>query len=49
MLLEEVDNLANSIENSSDKLGECSICLERKPDVMLPCAHAYCMPCIEQW
>ncbi|EEB10655.1 hypothetical protein Phum_PHUM055710 [Pediculus humanus corporis] len=46
MLLEEVDNLANSI---SDKLGECSICLERKSDVLLPCAHAYCMQCIEQW
>lgn len=49
MLLEEVDNLTNSLENGGEKLGECCICLERKPDVMLPCAHAYCMPCIEQW
>lgn len=49
MLLEQVDNLTNSLENGGEKLGECCICLERKPDVMLPCAHAYCMPCIEQW
>ena len=25
------------------------MCLERKPDVILPCAHSYCLPCIEQW
>ncbi|XP_076036274.1 RING finger protein 141-like isoform X2 [Oratosquilla oratoria] len=30
-------------------LEECCICLERKPDVILPCTHAYCLPCIEQW
>ncbi|XP_071548063.1 RING finger protein 141-like isoform X1 [Panulirus ornatus] len=30
-------------------LEECTICLERRPDVILPCAHAYCLPCIEQW
>ncbi|KAK7084995.1 hypothetical protein SK128_004632 [Halocaridina rubra] len=30
-------------------LEECVICLERRPDVILPCAHAYCLPCIEQW
>ncbi|KAK8401063.1 hypothetical protein O3P69_002683 [Scylla paramamosain] len=30
-------------------LSECMICLERKPDVILPCTHAYCLPCIEQW
>lgn len=30
-------------------LDECVICLERRPDVILPCAHAYCLPCIEQW
>lgn len=30
-------------------LDECCICLERKPDVILPCTHSYCLPCIEQW
>ena len=30
-------------------LEECVICLERRPEVLLPCAHAYCVPCIEQW
>ena len=28
---------------------ECIICFERKPDTILPCAHSYCLPCIEQW
>lgn len=23
--------------------------MERKPEVILPCCHAYCSPCIEQW
>ena len=32
-----------------NSLDECCICLERKPDVILPCAHSYCLPCIEQW
>ncbi|KAB7500598.1 RING finger protein [Armadillidium nasatum] len=30
-------------------LEECIICLERKPEIILPCCHAYCTPCIEQW
>lgn len=30
-------------------LEECCICLERKPELILPCAHSYCLPCIEQW
>lgn len=30
-------------------INECCICLERKPEVSLPCAHSYCTPCIEQW
>ncbi|CAG0883402.1 unnamed protein product [Cyprideis torosa] len=28
---------------------DCCICLERKPEVSLPCAHCFCAPCIEQW
>merc|ERR1712037_1050102 len=32
-----------------NSLDECCICLERKPDTILPCAHSYCLPCIEQW
>lgn len=34
--------------------GICSICLDRKTDLVLPCMvastqHAFCEPCIEQW
>lgn len=28
---------------------ECIICMERKSDVLLSCAHSFCCPCIEQW
>ena len=30
-------------------LDECCVCLERRPDIILPCAHSYCLKCIEQW
>jgi len=42
-LLEDDDELLRS---STD---ECCICMESKPEVSLPCAHSYCLPCIEQW
>ncbi|KAL9695756.1 hypothetical protein quinque_015041 [Culex quinquefasciatus] len=58
--MEHVNNIASggSVGGSSfsDLSGaaepdcnECCICLERKPEVSLPCAHSYCTPCIEQW
>lgn len=35
--------------SESDIFNECCICLDRKPEILLPCTHTYCCPCIEQW
>uniref|UniRef100_A0A182RL75 RING finger protein 141 n=1 Tax=Anopheles funestus TaxID=62324 RepID=A0A182RL75_ANOFN len=43
ILMAQVDSITDGDHN------ECCICLERKPEVSLPCAHSYCVPCIEQW
>lgn len=34
---------------SESDLEECCVCMERKPEVTLPCTHSYCLVCIEQW
>uniref|UniRef100_A0A2M4AQG7 RING finger protein 141 n=1 Tax=Anopheles triannulatus TaxID=58253 RepID=A0A2M4AQG7_9DIPT len=60
MLMAQVDaatatTLTGGVQSTNDEddgpveQNECCICLERKPEVSLPCAHSYCMPCIEQW
>ncbi|XP_050099400.1 LON peptidase N-terminal domain and RING finger protein 3-like [Anopheles aquasalis] len=59
MLMAQVDavtaTVTGSVQSTNDEndgpveQNECCICLERKPEVSLPCAHSYCMPCIEQW
>ncbi len=38
-----------AVSDEACSLEECCICLERKPEIILPCAHSYCLPCIEQW
>ncbi|XP_052900073.1 RING finger protein 141-like [Anopheles moucheti] len=47
ILMAQVDSIT-AVDPDGDH-NECCICLERKPEVSLPCAHSYCMPCIEQW
>jgi Zinc finger, C3HC4 type (RING finger) len=32
-----------------EQFNECSICMDRQPEVLLPCTHLFCCPCIEQW
>ena len=45
----ELIERVTSKEIDPNSLDECCICLERKPDVILPCTHSYCLTCIEQW
>uniref|UniRef100_A0A914W0T8 RING finger protein 141 n=1 Tax=Plectus sambesii TaxID=2011161 RepID=A0A914W0T8_9BILA len=52
ILLENVGAGAStsSDENDlSDLKTDCQICMERQPEVILPCAHCYCLVCIERW
>ena len=38
----------NDTCNDSDS-DECIICMNERPQIILPCSHAYCEKCIEQW
>lgn len=54
MIMHEVETITQAESspagtNAQESVNECCICLDRKPEVLLPCAHTYCVPCIEQW
>ncbi|XP_059082645.1 RING finger protein 141-like [Tigriopus californicus] len=38
-----------TVGSNQEGLDECCICLERRSELILPCAHSFCSPCIEQW
>lgn len=40
---------AQSTTTADELFEDCIICLERKSEVILPCIHQYCLPCIAQW
>lgn len=45
-----VSQVINAVsDNLRENNKECCICLERKHEVILPCMHSYCLPCIEEW
>ncbi|EFA02265.1 RING finger protein 141 [Tribolium castaneum] len=45
-----VSQVVHDITDSpAENTKECCICLERKHEVILPCMHSYCLPCIEEW
>jgi len=38
------------IENEDDiDEGECIICMERKPEIVLKCGHMFCEQCLLEW
>lgn len=46
-ILNQLDNDQKFNFDSSDD--DCIICMDRQPEVILPCLHSFCSLCIEQW
>ncbi|XP_065192155.1 uncharacterized protein LOC135823234 isoform X2 [Sycon ciliatum] len=49
-VMKTVDTLCSNISSSLGSAGEsvCCVCCSHRVDVLLPCMHAYCSPCISQ-
>lgn len=49
-LLDQIDGSDGKFNFDKDELfDDCIICLDRKPEVILPCLHQYCLACLTQW
>lgn len=48
-IFNELQCISDKDRNNVDGSTECCICLERQPEILLPCAHSYCTQCIEEW
>lgn len=50
VLIDHIDQIV--AENATDECSgtdECCICMDRKAQILLPCAHNYCEQCIDAW
>ncbi|XP_044748853.1 RING finger protein 141-like isoform X1 [Coccinella septempunctata] len=43
------EKIVSHADNDPVMSSECTICLERKVELTLPCAHSFCSQCIEEW
>lgn len=43
------EDIVSGLDKGPDLFSVCIICLERKMELSLPCAHSFCSKCIEEW
>jgi hypothetical protein len=43
----DIISLSSSLDEADSD--ECPVCLDREPDTVLPCTHAFCSECISEW
>lgn len=48
-IMNQMNDPMFNFENTDALMEDCIICLERRPEVILPCIHQFCTVCIEQW
>jgi hypothetical protein len=43
------DDIVKTVGEVGNDDFECVICMDNKPDIVLPCGHPFCQKCIEMW